>query len=71
MMTPMAQQSTGRPYRCRPTTSGATEHRMVEGRDQSCSEVSNTMSPHWETHLPAPDLLLQGGHAWRAPTGHS
>lgn len=23
MMTPMAQQSTGRPYRCRPTTSGA------------------------------------------------
>lgn len=23
MMTPMAQQSTGRPYLCRPTTSGA------------------------------------------------
>lgn len=29
MMTPMAQQSTGRPYRCRPTTSGAVGNRKA------------------------------------------
>lgn len=29
MMTPMAQQSTGRPYRCRPTTSGAARDRTA------------------------------------------
>lgn len=28
MMTPMAQQSTGRPYRCLPTTSGAKERKV-------------------------------------------
>lgn len=34
MMTPMAQQSTGRPYRCRPTTSGAANsvHLLVNIR---------------------------------------
>lgn len=29
MMTPMAQQSTGRPYRCRPTTSGAKKKIVI------------------------------------------
>lgn len=37
IMTPMAQQSTGRPYRCLPTTSGAAS--------------KNTLSTHWSKFL--------------------
>lgn len=57
MMTPIAQQSTGRPYRCRPTTSGAAGHRRVVGGQVLSRGPQQLWTPGGEppgpgTHLP-------------------
>lgn len=61
MMTPMAQQSTGRPYRCRPTTSGAANTVSICWSVPGLGLVPLTPLPGLDTSfLPYPEPLLEG-----------
>lgn len=56
MMTPIAQQSTGRPYRCRPTTSGAAGHRRVAGGQVLSQGAQQLHTPGGEPPAPGTHL---------------
>lgn len=66
MMTPMAQQSTGRPYRCRPTTSGAKKKKWSSaGQYQAWPHIAASPLPQSLSMkavpptIPVPSLLAQ------------